>query len=634
MATVAPPSEDDLRRLFERSPIGMYRSDSAGQFRFVNFALVAMLGYASADELMACNLGADIYADPDDRARLIEHYRTRGIVDGVKVAWRTRDGRGLAVRIYGHVVQDELGTSFDATVIDVTELDRVERRLAVQRAELEHTATTLGLVLRQMPAVYWVIDRELRVTGSGGAIEAMFGIRRGGFVGQTLIEIHANDPDGEERIAAHRRALAGEIVAYENFWGGRHLAVTIGPSRDARGEVIGAIGTSIDITSVRQLERRMIDAQRAESLGVLAAGLAHDFNNLLVAILGNADLALREVPPRAPGRVALDNIRNAGLRAAELTTQLLTFSGRGGTTSERVTLAPIVDELLAMLAPSLPTHLILSRALPGDLPALRGDATQVGQVVLNLLANARDAIGAAPGEIAISARVVTIDVADDREQPDLVLAPPPGRYVLVEVADTGPGIDAETRRRIFEPFFTTKPTGHGLGLASVLGIVRAHGGGLRLVSAPGAGARFEVLWPLHAPLARAADASPFAVGSSPEVALRRVLVIDDEELVRDVVARMVEDLGYAAVTASDGPEGLRLLASDAHIDAVVVDLTMPHMNGADVIAAVRQHRPDLPIVVCSGYDRDQRGGPSGDAYLAKPFRLDALEQTLARLVPR
>jgi PAS domain S-box-containing protein len=630
---LSPPSEEDLRRLFDRSPTGMYRSNAAGAFRFVNPALVAMLGYASADELMAKNLGDDVYSDPDDRHRLIEHYRTQGIVDGVKVVWRTRDGRILTVRVYGHVVHELDDTYFDTTVIDVTALEEVERQMAAQRAELEHTATTLDLVLRQMPAVFWVIDRELKIVNAGGATEAVFGIPRDRYLAVTLRELHAGDPNAEKMITPHLRALGGEIVSYENSWGGRELAVTIGPLRDSRGQVIGAIGTSVDITAVRQLERKMIDAQRAESLGVLAGGLAHDFNNLLVAILGNADLAVREVPERAPGRGALDNIRNAALRAAALTTQLLTFSGRGAATVGRVALAPIVDELRAMLAPSLPEGVALHRALPVDLTPLKGDATGVGQVVLNLITNARDALAGAAGEIVISARAAVLDGEGDDgvADPDVVLAAPSGRYVVIAVADTGPGIDAATRRRIFEPFFTTKATGHGLGLASVLGIVRAHGGGLRLVSEPGAGARFEVQWPA----AEVEVATPtLATGSSPATRLRTVLVIDDEEMVRDVVARMVEDLGYAALTAANGQQGLDLLATEAKVDAVVVDLTMPMMNGADVIAAVRKRRPTLPIVVCSGYDRDQRGGgATGDAYLAKPFRLDALEQTLERLIP-
>jgi CheY-like chemotaxis protein len=179
----------------------------------------------------------------------------------------------------------------------------------------------------------------------------------------------------------------------------------------------------------------------------------------------------------------------------------------------------------------------------------------------------------------------------------------------------------ETRRRIFEPFYTTKASGHGLGLAAVLGIVRAHGGGLRLTSSPGQGARFQVLWPMSPPDEPVKVVVPAA---------RTVLVIDDEDLVRDVVARMIEDLGYSALTACDGASGLEVLATKT-VDAVLVDLTMPRMSGADVVATLRKTRPSLPVILCTGFDRDRRGHVEADAYLPKPFRIEALEKTLASI---
>jgi len=196
---------------------------------------------------------------------------------------------------------------------------------------------------------------------------------------------------------------------------------------------------------------------------------------------------------------------------------------------------------------------------------------------------------------------------------------------VLQVWDDGPGMDAETRRHIFEPFFTTKQSGHGLGLAAVLGIVRAHGGGVKLKTSRDSGARFCVFWP-------AAVTVPQRAASEPPIAGRTVLVIDDEDLVRDVVARMIEDLGYNALTARDGRSGLEMVAGNA-VDAVLVDMTMPGMTGADVITALRASHPALPIVLCSGFDRSRAGHVTADAYLPKPFRLEALERTLAKLLP-
>ncbi len=394
----------------------------------------------------------------------------------------------------------------------------------------------------------------------------------------------------------------------------------IGPHRNLAGEIIGVMGTSIDVTTWRALERRMVDAQRAESLGVLAGGLAHDFNNLLVAVLGNADLALRELREPSPGRVAVENIRTAGLRAAELIDQLLAYAGQGGTGNTRIEPYALVDELLRIIAPSIPANVRVSLEIPMKL-AVRGDPAQLRQVMLNLFNNARDAVRETGGTVTMRAEAIKHDGAP---HPDDVMTAPAGMFVVLEVADTGPGMDAETRRHVFEPFFTTKQAGHGLGLAAVLGIVRAHGGGIRVSSTPGSGARFQVMWP--AAVTGPLDAVATTGGT------RTVLVIDDEDLVRDVVARMVQDLGYAALTAADGKAGLDLVDAK-QVDAVLVDLTMPQMSGADVVAALRLRRPELPVVVCSGYDRDSRGPVQADAYLAKPFRIDALERTLAKLLP-
>jgi PAS domain S-box-containing protein len=611
---VSRPTDRELYRLFERSPIGMYRSTEDGRFLYVNAALATMLGY-TVDELLAVNLNRDIYVDVEQRPRLIAEYRVRGVIDGVRVHWKAKDGRPLVVQLFGHIVEDAAGASFDASVVDVTAIDSANHELVSQREELERTARTLDLVVRQVPAVYWLMDQDLRILRTGGAIETVLGYAPDRWLGRTLYEVQQVEPASGDPIEAHKRAFAGETATYQAEYRDKQLSMTVAPYwRD--GTIVGVIGTALDVTALRALECRMVDAQRAESLGVLAGGLAHDFNNLLVAILGNADLGLRDMPVGAPGRAAFENVRYAGLRAAELTDQLLAYAGRG-VVATRVAPCGLVDELLRISAPSIPENVTVKVDIP-DL-AIRGDATQIRQVLLNLINNARDALGERGGLISVTARHVR-HRGDDT--PNDVITAVAGNYIELVISDDGPGIDRATRRRIFEPFFTTKATGHGLGLAAVLGIVRSHAGGLRLVSSPGGGARFEVMWPATStPLEQAVAAPPG----------RTVLVIDDEDLVRDVVARMIEDLGYSAVTAADGPSGIDLVDRQP-IDAVLVDLTMPRMSGADVVAALRSKKPTLPIVLCSGFDRDRRGPVDADAYLPKPFRMEALEQTLAKLL--
>ncbi|MGE0869271.1 MAG: response regulator [Kofleriaceae bacterium] len=609
-------NEQDVRWLLEQTPIGMFGCNEAGTLRYVNEGLVRMLGYDTVEQVLGLNLDADIYADRQDRPKVLASYRARTVVEGTHVRWKTRDGRILRVRMFGHAVDGPDGLVINATVLDVTGLENVTHELRKQREEVNRTENTLDQVLRQIPAIYWLVDHELRLIQVQGAVEETLGYEKHRYIGRTLQDALNDNPANSDVIGMHQRALAGEIVSYDSEYMGRHLTNRIAPYR-VDDRIVGAVGTSIDVTASRALERRLVDAQRAESLGVLAGGLAHDFNNLLVAILGNADLALREVPLGTPGRGALEAIRNAGLRAAELTDQLLSYAGRGEVAVTQVAVGPLVDELLQLCSAVFPEgmkiHLDVERGL-----TLHGDAAQVRQVILNLIINARDAVRDHGSAIAIAAQAIDHDGKPD---PDDVLTTPPGKYVVIDVADDGMGIDRDLRRRIFDPFFTTKATGHGLGLAAVLGIVRAHHGGLRLVSAPSRGAWFRVLWPSFAPTAEAPSPSPERV----------VLVIDDEALVRDVLARMIEDLGYRAMTAADGHIGLDIVANSA-VDAVIVDLTMPGLNGADVIATLRERRPGLPIVLCTGYDRDRKRPVTADAYLRKPFRLDALQQTLTKVL--
>ena len=595
----------------------MYRSTVGGGFVYANAALARLLGYGSVEELLGVNLVTDVYQHPDERPGLIQEYRAKGVIDGARVHWRTRDGRPLIVQIYGHVVEDGGEVCFDASVVDITAAEAASAKLHSQREDLERTARTLDLVVRQMPAMYWLVDHDLRILRTGGAIEELLGYAPDRWIGYTLYDVIDHDGGSMESIVAHTRALAGEVVTHKSEYRGKQFSVTVAPHR-RDDKIAGAIGTAVDITVLQALEQRMLDAQRAESLGVLAGGLAHDFNNLLVAILGNADLGLRDTSPGAPGRMALENIRHASLRAAELTDQLLAYAGRGGVGMKRVDTGAVVDELLRISAPTMPANITVDVDIPKGL-AIRGDAAQIRQVLLNLIANARDALDGGGGTISITAVPSHHRGFPD---PDDVVTAGAGEYVQLEIADSGPGIDRDARRRIFDPFYTTKPTGHGLGLAAVLGIVRSHHGGLRLRSEPGAGARFQVMWPANA----TPREQPVVVPSG-----RTVLVIDDEDLVRNVVARMIEDLGYAAVTAADGPSGLDVIDRQ-QIDAVLVDLTMPRMSGADVIAALRTKKPGLPVVLCTGYDRDRKGPVNADAYLPKPFRIEALEQTLTKIL--
>ncbi|MBK9073108.1 MAG: response regulator [Myxococcales bacterium] len=645
------PTESDLRRLFAHAPIGIYRSTIDGRFLYANDALAAMLGYANAAELLALRMQADLYVDPRQRGPLVERYLSAGRVDGVDVRWKTKSGEAIDVRVFGISVTDDEGLGFDGYAIDITAQRRAEEALRASRVEANRKDTVLDLLLSELPALIWVIDAELVITSASGRgvweLEAnsRYGYRETGHSNPALaINASANSSGslrafvpgqldgkhvgatslfGDKAVEHHKAALAGAVVPFEIVHGDAIYAATLAPHRDDHGDIVGAIGTAVDVTSMRQLERKMEHAQRAESLGLLAGGVAHDFNNLLVAMLGNADLALRELPAEVAGRGAVANIQIAALRAADLTSQLLAFAGGGSGQRTSVEVTAVVEELAALLRGAMPPSIEISvRTEAGALPVL-ADASQLRQVVLNLVTNARDAMVDArtPGTIAITVRSVALS---DAAHADDVISPIIGQYTCIEVADNGPGMSPAVKQRIFEPFFTTKSQGHGLGLAAMLGIVRDHGGGIRVRSAPGKGSQLAVFWPVAMP--------PTSAQTSRAAT---ILIVDDDPMVADVLASMLHELGHRAVVINDGTAAIAYVANAANEFAcIIVDLTMPGMSGRQVIDQARALRPKLPIIVCSGYDRDHGAPLEAYGYLRKPFRMAQLEAVLAPIVAR
>jgi len=377
----------------------------------------------------------------------------------------------------------------------------------------------------------------------------------------------------------------------------------------------------------QELELRMQQAQKLESLGVLAGGIAHDFNNLLVGILGYADLARSRMPDSEPNAHLLDQIQTAGRRLSELTAQLLAYSGKGQFVVKAVDLGALVREMAHLLEVSLSKRAHLHYEFTPALPAVSADATQLRQVVMNLITNASDALGDAEGTIHLRTGRAAVDeallagaVLDEGVRP--------GEYVYLEVEDSGPGMDAETAARIFDPFYTTKFAGRGLGLASVLGIVRGHGGTIVVDSRPGEGTRVRVLLPVAVGAAAEdtpqMDAPVAAVGGT-------VLVVDDDATVRDVAGAMLRQAGYEVVEAADARQALQRF-DEARPAVVLLDLTMPENDGQHPYDALRARDPDVPIVLCSGYGEQvatERFAEREDTvFLPKPFVVSALLRAL------
>jgi PAS domain S-box-containing protein len=380
-----------------------------------------------------------------------------------------------------------------------------------------------------------------------------------------------------------------------------------------------------DMSERRRFEEQLQRTQKLESLGVLAGGIAHDFNNLLVGILGNAGLAAKELYPGAPALALVKRIETAALRAAELTKQLLAYSGKGRFVVQAIDLNRLVEEMGRLLETVVSKRVALRFRLASALPAVEADATQVRQVVMNLITNASEAIGDRDGHVTVSTSVVSVDRAYLAGAPVGADAPP-GRYVALEVSDDGCGMDATTQARIFDPFFTTKFTGRGLGLAAVLGIVRGHQGAIRVYSEPGRGSAIKVLLP-----ALAGEAPDPAPGPRPSAFHGRgtVLVVDDDMGVRLVARETCEMAGFSVEEAADGLQALeRFRARPDAFAAVLLDMTMPGMDGEECFRELRRIRPDVRVILSSGYNEQDAtsrfAGKGLAAFIQKPYLPDEL----------
>ena len=446
--------------------------------------------------------------------------------------------------------------------------------------------------------------------------------------------------------AMHERVLRGEDAQLEfdiiGLKGTRRSMDTHAvPLRDAHGAIIGQLAVTRDITERKRaaleselFHRKLQETQKLESLGILAGGIAHDFNNLLTGVLGHASLAKLDLPAGTPALENIDQIELSARRAAELCRQMLAYSGKGRFVIQRLDVNQLVEDSTHLLQISISKHCVLRTNLTHPLPAISADATQVRQIVMNLVINASEAIGTRSGVIALNTGIVRADanyLQTLRFTPDV----PPGDYVFIEVNDNGSGMDDATLHHIFDPFFTTKFTGRGLGLAAVLGIMRGHHGGVKVYSEPGRGTTFKVLFPCVSGAADALDLPPAA-----QVAWRghgTVLVVDDEETVRAVAARMLESLGFGVVLAEHGRDGFdKFRLEPDRYSLVLLDLTMPHMDGQETFRQLRLLRPEVKILLMSGFNQQEAishfTGKGLAGFVQKPFELATLALELRRVL--
>jgi signal transduction histidine kinase len=434
-------------------------------------------------------------------------------------------------------------------------------------------------------------------------------------------------------------ATIGEEAAVEAMKAGAHDYIL----KHRLGRLVPAVQRELKESAVRterrHLEEQLRHAQKLESLGLLAGGVAHDFNNLLTGILGNASLVLDLMDPDSGLRMMLQDIIRASERAADLTRQLLAYAGKGKFVIEPVNASVLVRDISELLRSSVSRTVELSLHLEPDLPCIEGDASQIQQLVMNLILNAVEATGERPGVVRVTTSVREVRPGDrvGHFRPD---PPQPGIYVAIEVRDDGCGMSDLVKAQIFDPFFTTKFTGRGLGLAAALGIVRGHKGSICVESAEGSGSCFTVLLPAQGAAAGAAASDEEALlPAENQPTAGAILIIDDEDVVRRAARATLEHFGYTVFEASDGGDGADLFTRlHDRISAVLLDLTMPRMGGHDVWRYIRRIRPDMKIIVSSGFDEaeamSQFTETAGLEFIQKPYTASALVRKVRVLLGR
>ena len=551
--------------------------------------------------------------------------------------------------------------SLATVVVRVLRESQTERKLAEAQGALARTQSFLVAALDQTPAGIIVLDApDARARLTNKVAEELLRVSHAQMAEVALLTVSDDSlpwrfyrGDGTLwpiREAPFARAIRDGVASHNEevrieFQDGteRWVLVNCAPIRDESGQVVAAIAVFPDITehkrgedSRRRLQTQLQQAQKLESLGVLAGGIAHDFNNLLMAILGNADLATRAVPGVSPIRTNLDEIIKASRRASELCRQMLAYSGKGRFEMKPIDLSQVVSEMIQMLEVSVSRKASLYYDLGSSMPMVEADPMQIRQVIMNLVTNASEALGDGPGSITVSTGIRECD-APYLKNPYLENEAPAGVYAYLDVADNGCGMDADTLAKIFDPFFTTKFTGRGLGMPAVLGIIRGHNGALKIQSEPGKGTTVRMLLPAIASQVEDPLPTPEPPQESPKQ--NAILLIDDEDFVRDVGARMLEWMGFDVLLAEDGIQGIELFKQHQNrIACILLDLTMPRMDGEECLQELRRIQDDVRVVLSSGYDESdiarRFAGRGLAAFIQKPYQTDLLRDVLQEVLKR
>ncbi len=608
-------SEDRYRAIFDNASVGIDMVDAEGRFLQVNNALTQMLGY-SRDELL--NMTFLDVSHPDD-VQLSRQYHDR-MAQGeagpyrVQKRYLKKDGRVVWADAYVSSLRDSTG-GYAGTIGVISDI--------TQRVAAEEERERLALAIEQAAEVVEITDVDGNIQYVNPAFEKVTGYTRSEAVGRNPRFLKSGEHDKEFYKQLWDTIKRGQV------WSGRLVnkrrdgrlyqeEATISPVRDSSGKIVNFVAVKRDITEHLELSRQLQQAQKMEAVGTLAGGVAHDFNNILQVALGYSELILGDEELPGHYRADVHKILESATRGADLVQRLLIFSRKTEIKPQPLKLNRRINEMRKMLERTIPRMIEIQLFLCENLATIDADSTQMDQVLMNLAVNARDAM---PQGGRLIFETANIDL--DEEYATAHLGTKPGHYVLLTITDTGAGMDQETLGHIFEPFYTTKGVGEGtgLGLAMVYGIVQQHGGHIRCYSEPGEGTTFKIYFPA---VVANEELIETAVKVIPRGGSETILLVDDEELIRDLGSRILSKAGYHVLTANNGRDALELYrVQRERIALVILDLIMPEMDGRQCLEDLLSLNPSIKVVIASGYSAN---GPTKAAlsagakgFVGKPY---------------